>query len=208
MKKIEAQLLRKEWRNFKSYFRLKNIFIQYILESKKHLDFGCGFGCLPYLLAQELSKTKVVGIDVNKDKISVGTKRYKAKNLKLLVSGHITGKFDSISCFHVLHHLNNVKKYLNGFYSHLNPGGIIIIYDHRKVTRKRFRKFYYEPRLKELQHTKIKLFPLKGFEEEYKIHSKWNIKEFISMIEKVGFKTMKMKREKLNLLYIGKKKNF
>lgn len=199
----EKRMFRKEWWNIKKYFLYRKIFNQFISKSKIHLDFGCGFGCIPYLLACDFPTMKVVGVDIDGKVLNLGKKRYKANNLKLLVSNEVNDKFDSISCSDVLHHIKNVEEYLKEFYSHLNSGGVIIIWEPRRVSKDKFRKVYYNPRLKEFKKLGIKLKP---FESYYKHHSKWNIKEFNNMLKKAGFKTVKIKPEDgIGLFYIGKK---
>jgi ubiquinone/menaquinone biosynthesis C-methylase UbiE len=206
MESIIARMLRKERRNIKGHIKSVKIYDKYISNSKKHLDFGCGFGCVAYLLACEHPKMKVVGIDIKKPDIMAGRKRYNAPNLKLLVSSKINGKFDSISSFDVLHHLKDVKYYIDQFCSRLNPHGKVIILEHRKVSRKKFMELYYKPRTIELSKSKVKTFHLDSFEEEYQQHGKWNVKQFVSMMEKAGFKSLEVKPFEINLMYIGEKR--
>jgi len=205
MKKIMAKLLRKERQKIKDYYELKKNFENYLESSKRHLDFGCGFGTLPYLIACEHPEMKVKGIDTKKDEITTGKKRYIAPNLMLNISNKVNGKFDTISTFFVLHEIiGDLDKHLKVFYSHLNKHGKIIIEDARKVSKKRFMKFYYKPRLAESRLNKA--YILKSFEEEYKHNCKFNSKQIISTLEKAGFKTLRIKFFETSLLYIGEKK--
>ena len=210
-KKIEESLiLRRERKDIKKFCGLKKIFNRYISESKKHLDFGCGFGCKTYLIACEYPKIKIIGMDKDRNIIRLAKKRYKTDNLKFMVSGCVKGKFDSISCFNVLHHIKDVKEYVKGFYSHLNAKGIVIVSDFRRVPKKKFRKLYYNKRLREYRKIKSKvlskIFKPKSFEEDYKQHCRWNIKQFVSMFEEAGFKTLDIIYDELNLFYLGIKR--
>lgn len=207
MNVIKASMLRKERHNIRNHIKFQKILNKYIPKSKRHLDFGCGFGFVPYMLACEYPEMKVIGIDIKKECIMAGRKRYSAPNLRLMNSNKINGKFDTISTFGVLHEISgNLNDYLKGFYSHLNPHGKVLIFDFRKVSRKKLMKFYYKPRLEELSKEKIKSFNLKNFDEEYKHHCKWTVKQFVSMFENVGFKTLEIKLDEIGLEYVGEKK--
>lgn len=161
---------------------------------------------MPYLLSKDFPQLIVVGVDKDKNAINEGKKRYKADNFNLSASKNIKGNFDSISCFNVLHHIENVEEYLNKLYSILNPKGRIIIIDFRKVSKEKFKKEYYNLRIAELKNSKNKTFNLESFEEEYRRHNRWNMKEFVSMLENTGFKTLEVKLESLQLVYAGEKK--
>ncbi len=204
MKDIITRMLIKERHNIKRHFEIPKIYEKYISKSKRHLDFGCGFGCESYLIASSYPEIEVIGIDRRREDLMIGKKRYTAPNLTLLVSNKIKGKFDTISCFNVLHTIvGDLNYYLKEFYSHLKPHGRIIIRDMRKVSKERFMKYFYKPRIKEI---KTKAYKLDSFEEEYNKHNKWTIKQFVSMIEKAGFKTLEVKTDKLGILYVGEKK--
>ena len=164
--------------------------------SKKHLDFGCGYGALPFLLAKDFPKLKVVGIDIDKDQIKIGKQRYKRKNLQLKCTDKITGKFDSISSFFSIHHLK--AKDLKEFHKHLNPGGKLIIFDFRKVPKSKFKEWY--------EKKKIIGEYKDSFEKSYKEHSRWSVEEFSNLMQDIGFKTLKAeKAAKYWLWYVGKK---
>jgi ubiquinone/menaquinone biosynthesis C-methylase UbiE len=208
MDKTEADLLRKERQWFGIYNKLHNFIKTHISCSKKHLDFGCGYGNFAYFLACEYPKMQVVGIDMNRKKILAGMKRYNAPNLKIKASSKVNGKFDSISCFFVLHEIvGNLEEYVNCFYNHLNSNGKIFVLDYRRVSREKFKKLYYQPRLQKLKKSKFKLYKLESFEEEYKHHSKWNMKQFEEIFKKNGFKTLTIRPVTgLHCLYVGIKR--
>jgi ubiquinone/menaquinone biosynthesis C-methylase UbiE len=196
MSKNEINLLRKEQHWIKRYIELNRFIKACTSKSSKHLDFGCGYGSFAYLLACEHPKMQVVGIDTDKAKILAGKKRYKISNLKLVCPSRIRGKFDSISCLFVLHEISNL--HLKHFYNHLTQKGKIFVLDFRRVSKEKFRKLFYEP--------KAKLFKLKSFEEEYRCHTKWNVRQFEKMFEEAGFKTLAVKPVgELHCLYLGKK---
>ena len=165
---------------------------------KIHLDFGCGLGTFAYLVAKNNPDKTVCGFDINKDKIKIGKKHYKLKNLYLKATDKITGKSDSISLFFVVHHLKDIEKYLREFYKHLNPGGKIMIYDFRKVSKPKFIKWYKKK--KEIgEYTG-------SFEKSYREHNKYTPEEFISIAEKIGFETTNCEKAgNYWFVYIGKK---
>ena len=205
MKRIISRMLSEERHKIKNHIKYQKIYDRYLSKSKKHLDFGCGFGFFPYMLACEYPTMKVIGIERRREEIANGKKRYNARNLTLIVSNKIIGKFDTISCFNVLHEIvGDLNTYLKGFCSHLNPHGKIIIYDFRKVSKKKFKKFQLNPLVQELRKNKI--FKKKDLDEEYKEHNKWNIKQFVSMLEKAGFKKREIKTEEVHLFYVGERK--
>jgi ubiquinone/menaquinone biosynthesis C-methylase UbiE len=185
----------KKWEE--RYFNLKfrEMIKPYLRGSKKHLDFGCGFGCFAYLLSKDYPRMKVIGTDIDKEAIREGRKRYKRKNLKLVATDKIIGKYTSISCCFTLHELTNPKKYIKEFYRHLENDGIILVYDLRKVSKKKFIKWYSERK-----------YIQESFEETYRKHCKWTPKELAKIFEKSGFKTLEVRSiSDYWCFYVGKK---
>ena len=84
---LNKRMLRLERYNIRSHFNSQKVFEDSVRKSRKHLDFGCGFGFITYMMACRYPKTRFVGIDINKEKIRLGRKRYNAHNLELKVSG-------------------------------------------------------------------------------------------------------------------------
>jgi ubiquinone/menaquinone biosynthesis C-methylase UbiE len=69
----------KKWKE--RYKELDKEIKPFLSESKKHLDFGCGFGCFAYLLSKDYPRMKTVGIDIDKRAIKEGRKSIKEKTL-------------------------------------------------------------------------------------------------------------------------------
>jgi ubiquinone/menaquinone biosynthesis C-methylase UbiE len=192
---VDILIRERRWKE--RYFKLKfrEMIKPYLIDSKKHLDFGCGFGYFAYLLSRDYPRMKIVGIDTNKQAIKEGRKRYKRKNLRLIATSEIRGKYTSISCCLVLHELPNLKKYVKEFYKHLEKNGNILVYDFRKASREKFADLYKKRKYKE-----------ESFEEFYKKHCKWSPRQLADMFKKVGFKTLKTKSiGDYWCLYVGKK---
>ena len=169
-------------------------FKENVSNSKKHLDFGCEFGTFPKILAEKYPDVKVYGIDLDKEKIEIGKRRYRLPNLFVLYSTKIIGLYDSITALFTLHEISDTNKALDDLYRHLNNDGRIMIYDFRKTSKAKYKEWYEKGSMSRV------------FEEEYRKHNRWAVKEFEQMCEKSGFKTIKT--EPIGdfwLIYIGKK---
>lgn len=196
----KSRILQKE-RNWKEkYFEkgLKEKLKPVLSKSNKHLDFGCGIGTLPYLLAMDYPRLQVYGYDIDMESIHIAQVRYIMPNLIFKCKERLSENFDTMSCFNVIHHLEEVEKFLEIFYKRLNPNGKIIVKDFRKVSKKRFKE-WYDKKIEEGAYKD-------SFEESYKKHNKWSIKGFQKLAEKIGFKTLKMEKDKEYwFFFVGKK---
>ncbi|MFA5857286.1 MAG: class I SAM-dependent methyltransferase [Candidatus Pacearchaeota archaeon] len=181
----------------KRYNELNKIFDFKKNLNKIHLDFGCGFGAFVNILSNHFPNTKFYGQDIDMGEIDLGKSIYKNKNLNLICSEVITGKYDSISIIFTLHELvGDMDEILKSLHKSLNENGKIYIYDHRKVSKKIFQKFYQ----KNMIHQDA------PFQEEYDKYNKWLVKEFKTIMEKAGFITKKIKKDgDFYLYYIGEK---
>ena len=165
-----------------------------IQDSKKHLDSGCGFGTFAKILAEKYPSMQVYGIDIDEKKIQMGRSRYSLPNLHLIHSERIVGKYDSITSLLALHETANVKQTLNALYEHLEKHGRMMIYEFRRTSKAKYREWFMKGR------------PGRSFEEEYRKHNRWSVKEFEQMCEEAGLKTLALGPVgDRNLLYIGKK---
>lgn len=175
----------------------KKLDLNVISKGRKHLDFGCGKGEFAGMLARKYPNLEVTGIDASKESIAEAIKIH-LPNLKFICSKKITGFYDSINVFSVLHELiGRLNEYLKEFYEHLNKNGVIIIFDYQKTSREEYKSLY---------EMKKHLPWIKGFDEDYAEHNKWTRKQFQKLIEHIGFKTVKnITIRKYKFLYIGKK---
>jgi ubiquinone/menaquinone biosynthesis C-methylase UbiE len=163
--------------------------------SKVHLDFGCGYGNFAFVSSKHFPKLEILGVDLDRDVIKAAKMRYSSKKLKF--STRIPDKkVDSVSIVHVLHELRgNLQKTLKRIYLVMGKNGKIIVYDYQKTSREEFKK----------------LFKKRGwsnsFDEEYKEHNKWTIKQFQKIMEDAGFRTIQIKpSRKYWLMYVGEKR--
>lgn len=158
------------------------------------MDFGCGLGIFTKILAEKFPKISFAGIDIDKARIKTAKQRYKKKNLKFKCSKKITGKYDSASSIFVLHEIKNANKSLREIYKSLNKNGKLLIYDFKTASKKDFRILYKKGTFDG------------SFEEEFKEHNRWTLKEFEEMCKKAGFKTIEIfPVDKHWLAYVGEK---
>jgi len=104
-------------------------------KDKTVLDMGCGSGRFSIGFAQ-LGAKKVIGIDLGKTGIRVGTnviEKFKLNNVKL-IEGNVLSlpfdddEFDFVFSKGVLHHTGNLKKGLNEYFRVLKKGGNGFLY--------------------------------------------------------------------------------
>ena len=165
-----------------------------IMNGKKHLDFGCGYGAFAKMLAEKYPGIQVYGVDIDNEKIRMGKSRYGLPNLHLKHSERIIGKYDSITSLRALHETENAKQTLNDLFEHLKKGGTIMIHEFRRIGKARYREWFEKGK------------PGRIFEEEYQKHNKWSVKDFGRMCEDTGLKTQSLKPVGATwLCYIGKK---
>lgn len=92
-----------------------------LIEGKSLLDFGCGDG--GYLVrAAELAEA-VAGVELE-DAMRDALEK---DGLDVHSSIETLGRFDVITMFHVIEHLENPLAYLEQFQRHLKPGGKLVI---------------------------------------------------------------------------------
>ena len=105
----------------------------FLVKSKKHLDFGCGYGFFAKTLGKRYPKMSVIPIDFDRESISNARKYRKLGNIIYKCTGKISGKYDSISVTYVLHDVKNLKTVLKQLWKSLNSGGKIIISDFKSL---------------------------------------------------------------------------
>ena len=76
------------WRRNSSKHRLTSyhdFFVERIKDGETVLDVGCGIGVVSISLAQARRKSKILGIDINKNNIDFAKNFQKKKQLKILI---------------------------------------------------------------------------------------------------------------------------
>ncbi len=179
-------------------------------ERNNALDFGCGVGRVTVHLAPHFKRT--YGLDISKKMIAKAKESTKIKNCRFILnpSNNLSifrdEYFDLVYSNLVLQHVPDnwiIKGYIKEFIRILNKGGLLVFQLPSKVPFRRFNKiinnlyFLIEKILKnkKFMYRKLNL---------YKITlNSLNEKEVIETINKNNAKTLKIKREKINSLYIS-----
>lgn len=161
---------------------------------KRHLDFGCGRGEFLRFIAGKFPKRQFVGIEIDKEKLKIARNKNNRKNIQYRLSSKITGKFDLITMIFVPHEIKNLKKILKSIYNHLEDEGKILVYDFKKSNKKAFKRLYNK------KPQKI------SFKEFYEKHNTWTLPEFENIMKSIGFKTIKLRKDKEPFfVYVGEK---
>jgi 2-polyprenyl-3-methyl-5-hydroxy-6-metoxy-1,4-benzoquinol methylase len=109
------------------------------------LDFGCGYGMLSSFLALKGPERRVLGIDLNMDRIKVAMRSAKGHPGISFQLGDVRDfqgiPFDAVVMTDVLHHIDedNVRVLLRIIRSCLSDDGTLVVLD---VDRAPVRKFY------------------------------------------------------------------
>jgi SAM-dependent methyltransferase len=109
------------------------------------LDFGCGYGMLSNFLALKSPDRRVLGIDLNRERIEVAKRSSKGHPEVSFQLGDVRDfqgtPFDAVVMTDVLHHISDdkVRELLRIIRSCLSDNGILVVLD---VDRSPLRKFY------------------------------------------------------------------
>jgi 2-polyprenyl-3-methyl-5-hydroxy-6-metoxy-1,4-benzoquinol methylase len=95
-------------------------------KGKRVLDYGCGSGYGALILSKEAET--VIAIDINKDAIEFAKSKYSRSNLVYKDVSELTDeKFDLITSFQVIEHVDNVENYMGMLRSLLKPSGYLLL---------------------------------------------------------------------------------
>ena len=158
------------------------------------LDIGCGRGI--FLNEAKRKGYKVWGIDFDKDNIKIAKERYGLENVYVmsvekLSNKFLQEKFDIISFFEVLEHLDNLSQFIEQIKKILKPKGYIVLsVPNRDRTLDTLGEYDYPP-----NHL-----------------TKWNKNCLTSFLERSGFEVVKSVVKKLDAedvsLYLKSKIRF
>lgn len=122
----------------------------YIDKGMKVLDLGCGPGFFTIEMAKLVgSNGEVVGADLQKEMLSKVKNKIQGTDLEDIIQLHntkkdsigLSGKFDFILVFYMLHEVPNQNKTLKELYDLLNDQGKILIVEPKgHVSKKDFEK--------------------------------------------------------------------
>jgi len=116
------------------------------LNEIKILEYGCGSCGQLYLLKEEfnLNEDQILGVDFSQNAIDgCNAIEINAKRMNSLTELE-NQKFDVISAFQLLEHLNNPKEFIEQAYKLLNDGGVIYLElpNYNSFGRKYFEKYW------------------------------------------------------------------
>ncbi len=107
-------------------------FISDYMKDKRVLDVGCGCGYGSYLIATK-GANEVIGVDRDRQALEYAKQNYHSNNLSfkyldLLEDNALKNqKFDAVTSFQVLEHIEDNSLYLSTLSSFLNAGGFVYI---------------------------------------------------------------------------------
>jgi len=105
-------------------------FAQKFVSGKNVCDIGCGAGYGSNYLAQ--TAKKVIAMDISADAIDWASKYFSRDNIKFLTADAvdqwpIEDKFDVITSFETMEHVERPEIFLERIYNHLLPGGMLFL---------------------------------------------------------------------------------
>ena len=107
-----------------------NFFVQNIINGQNVLDIGCGYGAVAKTVALKKSKSIVIGIDYDEDKLNQASLKNEFKNLKFLkfdaTQNLPSGKWDIIILSNVLEHITDRIVFLKKIVTNSNCKKLLI----------------------------------------------------------------------------------
>ncbi len=94
--------------------------------TEKILDFGCGDGKITAWISKILPHGSVTGYDISPSMIGLAQSLYTSDNLHFQTA-EITGEYDLICSFSVLHFVDDPLAVLAHLKSHLKPNGLLLL---------------------------------------------------------------------------------
>lgn len=100
-------------------------------ETDKVLDVGCGDGKITALIAAQIPKGTVVGLDISQEMLAHASSHFPLPNL-LFVQGDATKipfkeQFDKLYCSYTLHWILDLEKALRSLKESIKPGGALFL---------------------------------------------------------------------------------
>lgn len=98
---------------------------------KSVLDFACGSGYGSLMLKKEGRATEVDGADVSRELIDYAKDNFATEGVSFFVDDlaehHFKKKYDVVTCFETIEHIEDYRKALKNIFDLLNPDGLLII---------------------------------------------------------------------------------
>jgi SAM-dependent methyltransferase len=105
----------------------KHCMVKKVAKGKRLLDIGTGTGYFPGFMKKK--GFQVTGVEVDPDARDFAENEFgiKVHSPEDFLAGKVPGKFDVITLWHVLEHLDNFDLYIESMLKHLEPGGTLVI---------------------------------------------------------------------------------
>lgn len=109
------------------------------------MDFGCGHGYFCYYLSYKSNKRRIIGIDIDDEKIKVAKRCNNNKDNIVFITGDINDArlhdVDTVVVIDVLYQLpdHEKKNVIKNIYDSLKEGGKIILREEERDNRVRFK---------------------------------------------------------------------
>lgn len=121
-------LMNKLYHLGRSYMLKKKLsMVKRASEGKKLLDIGTGTGYFPGFMKKHGYKVTGVEIDPKAREFAKGEFGISVFSPEDFLNGKIPGRFDVITLWHVLEHLDNFDPYIERMLQQLEPGGLLLI---------------------------------------------------------------------------------
>ena len=188
-------------------------------EPHQLLDAGCGRGAAFALLEQYFLPKRIIGVDIDKEQISIASKAARQCKCKVKLK-HSTvsnlnipdSSIDMVFCHQLIHHIPNQAEALEEFYRILVPGGIMHISDSCRpfINSLRVRLFFRHPmNVQRTADEYVALVRSIGFnisEKDIKTSIPWWSRKDFGLAEKIGLK--QTKKEVTEILMIATKPEY
>lgn len=235
---LKKQTSKEEWvreSRFGRWFLSTNIWFQYVLGealfdfkqllknrvSGTHriiLDAGCGQGLAFELLQQHFQPNAIIGVDIDKEEISLALKAAKRCKCEVKLENSTAcnlnipdSSIDMIFCHQLIHHISDQSRALEEFYRILVPGGLILIGEScRSFINSFFVRLLFRHPL-QVQKTAdeyvelIKSIGFKVNDNDVKTSRPWWSRKDFGLTEKIG---LPQKRQEPTEIFIIAKKPY
>jgi SAM-dependent methyltransferase len=164
-----------------------NIVIKEIKGYKSLLDVGCGNGLFFDFIVKSGIKIDMFGVDTNKQSVNLCLRKGYSNVFSATIEDIDKNlKFDCITSFHCIEHVENPLSFLANIKSHLTNGGII--YLSLPLSPMHFEKSWYDPLNYPPHHmTRWELISLKKLIEKLGLSFEYEISPVPSIFKRINY---------------------
>ena len=109
--------------------KYSNFFKKNISNSQTVLDIGCGYGAVAFSIAESINMVKVIGVDIDANKIKEANKKFKRNNLTFIHNDAFSidiVNVDVIVLSNVLEHIEDRVEFLKRIKKQFKPSLFLI----------------------------------------------------------------------------------